>query len=670
MEVKFATSGATAVQLTRDEFQLQTGKELQQAIARKLHVSAHTLRLLDKHAAIAADHVFSNDAAVLDVVLMPYEPWSAESSRAVGCALSSNGVEGCEHMVLGQESNDAAALDVVLMPYEPWSAESSRAVGNAARSNDVAALERLLDVPVDPNHSDDFGCAPLRLASSHGRLESAVMLLDAKASIDQVDREAGDCRQVACVGTHAYRLLDKHAVIAADHVFTGDAAVLDVVLMPYEPWTVLAAQPLRLASSHGRLESAVMLLDAKASIDQVDRAGCTALGAAAERGRVAMVSLLLARRAACGAMASDGEAPLLAAAREGHIEIVSLLLAHGADVDQCHPGRDTALQVATRYGHLPVLTALLDASASTSQCDVTGETCLSVAAKAGNVDVARLLVDGGACPDAGPSRGDPPLLAAARRGHLSFVRFLVSARASINLRNVDGCSALQLAFENHHDDVVDFFLDSGAFATARVLQRIEREAEISQWSAETQRWSAETQRVIAAACCDPSLWTDLDKVVQKHRYSLTSIASWPLDVCVVAQPTDRASLLLGSLRAAASLDVIGRSHGIVVNIVVTLCNHKHMNVRGAPSDWQGYFAANDVFHVQCPMEDCIVSSKDTARRRALRQRCLQCLKSVCSQLWHHSMLAVSHDMPMHVLSLLQRRQSQLCDVVRMAHCCI
>eukprot|EP00435_Cladocopium_sp_Y103_P053782 s2112_g17.t1 len=306
----------------------------------------------------------------------------------------------------------------------------------------------------------------------------------------------------------------------------------------------------------------------------MDDDGYTALAVAAGRCQVAMVSLLLARRAFCGAVASDGYGPLREAAGEGHIEIVSLLLAHGADVNANDPWGETALLVATCNGHLEVITALLDAAASTNQCDSRGDNCLTVAAKQGNVDVARLLINAGALPDARPAQGDPPLLAAARRGHLSFVRFLVSARASVNLRNDDGCSAVELAFENHHYVMVEFFIESGAFLSAPILQDIEREADIS-------RWSAEMQRIIAAAHCDTSLWTDLDKIVQRHRYNLTSIASWPLDVCVVAQPTDRASLLLGSVHAAAALDVIRRGHGIAVNVVVTLCNPRHMNVHGA-----------------------------------------------------------------------------------------
>eukprot|EP00435_Cladocopium_sp_Y103_P012745 s1010_g3.t1 len=249
MEVRFATSGAIAVELTRDAFQLRTEKEVKQAIARKLHVSAHTLRLLDRHDVIAADHVFAGDAFVLDVVLVPCEPWSAESSRAVGCA---------------------------------------------ARSNDVAALERLLDIPVDPNHSDDFGCAPLRLASS------------------------GPCWLHSFIGAAAER---------------GRVAMVSLLLARRAACGAMASDgeaPLLAAAREGHIEIVSLLLAHGADVDQSHPGGDTALQVATRYGHLPVLTALLDAAASRSQCDVTGETCLTVAAKAGNVDVARLLVDGGA----------------------------------------------------------------------------------------------------------------------------------------------------------------------------------------------------------------------------------------------------------------------------------------------------------------------------------------------------
>ena len=80
----------------------------------------------------------------------------------------------------------------------------------------------------------------------------------------------------------------------------------------------------------------------------------------------------------------------------------------------------------------------------------------------------------------------------------------------------------------------------------------------------------------------------LQKCLPGHPYSFGSIEEWPLDVAVICKPTDRASVLLGSIKAACSLEDICQALSVKVTVVVTMCANE-MEIRGAPKDWAQYF---------------------------------------------------------------------------------
>ena len=144
---------------------------------------------------------------------------------------------------------------------------------------------------------------------------------------------------------------------------------------------------------------------------------------------------------------------------------------------------------------------------------------------------------------------------------------------------------------------------------------------------------------IRKAYADKECWNDLDRITCQHPYSFESIEQWPLDAAVICKPTDRASVLLGSIKAACSLEDIFETLSMKVTVVVTMCANE-MEIRGAPKDWARYFQKEKVFHIKCHLEERIPD---------LVASCLEQWKNVCGQLWKQSMLAVIRDESMHVL---------------------
>ena len=94
----------------------------------------------------------------------------------------------------------------------------------------------------------------------------------------------------------------------------------------------------------------------------------------------------------------------------------------------------------------------------------------------------------------------------------------------------------------------------------------------------------------------------MDYVTDQHDYSFRPIEAWPVDAAVVYNPTDRAALLLGSLKAACSLEDIVETTSLKVTVVVTM-RAQEMQITGAPTDWAKHFQEQDVFHIQCHLED-------------------------------------------------------------------
>ena len=162
-------------------------------------------------------------------------------------------------------------------------------------------------------------------------------------------------------------------------------------------------------------------------------------------------------------------------------------------------------------------------------------------------------------------------------------------------------------------------------------------------------WRTQREQDIRDAYADKNRWTALDYVTDQHDYSFRSIEAWPLDAAVIYNPTDRAALLLGSLKAACSLEDIVETTSLKVTVVVTMCAQE-MQIT-APTDWTKYFEEQDVFHIQCHLEDTTL--KPT--RRWLEQ--IPDLVASCLRQWKIVCRAVATSEKTSVASLAQ---STLC----------
>ncbi|HUP94182.1 MAG TPA: ankyrin repeat domain-containing protein [Burkholderiales bacterium] len=152
---------------------------------------------------------------------------------------------------------------------------------------------------------------------------------------------------------------------------------------------------LMVASFHGNVDAAKLLIEYGADPQARDRGGYTPLHWAAMKGFLTIIELL-APRADCNARSAAGLTPLLQAATGGHTAGVQVLIAAGADPNVASNEGWTPLHKAVMNGHIEVVKLLLAAGASALAEHSSGDTPISLATKAAREDILEALRAAGA----------------------------------------------------------------------------------------------------------------------------------------------------------------------------------------------------------------------------------------------------------------------------------
>ena len=196
------------------------------------------------------------------------------------------------------------------------------------------------------------------------------------------------------------------------------------------------------AAYNDELETAKVLLSAKANAKAANRYGVTPLALACTNGNEAMVELLLEAGADPNSAVRGGETALMTAARTGRPGAVRALLARGAEVNAKERRGQTALMWAAADGHAEVVKLLLDAGADSRTSLPSGFTPLFFAVREGRMEVVKILLAAGADVNAtmqpqkssgkAPAKGTSPLILAVENGHFELAVVLLEAGADPN----------------------------------------------------------------------------------------------------------------------------------------------------------------------------------------------------------------------------------------------
>ncbi|MFT5388116.1 MAG: ankyrin repeat protein, partial [Candidatus Omnitrophota bacterium] len=184
------------------------------------------------------------------------------------------------------------------------------------------------------------------------------------------------------------------------------------------------------------------------------------------KGNVNIVRMLLENGADVSGRDSDYTTPLIIAAREGNLEIVTLLLDNKADANTSNSSSVNALNRAVHEEHKDIIELLLKNGAKADYVGKDDYTILVAAASTGNVEIGELLLDYGAKNDVIWTQGGSSLMIAASNGHADFIEMLIKRGSKVNLED-SGYTALSNAAYEGKVDAVRVLLSHGADFNAR-----------------------------------------------------------------------------------------------------------------------------------------------------------------------------------------------------------
>ena len=395
--------------------------------------------------------------------------------------------------------------------------DGTTALAWAAHWDDLEMADLLLGVGADVNVTNDYGLAPLSLACSNRSTAMVAKLLNAGAD-PNVAQQTGETPLMTCAQAGdrdaVSSLLARGANVNAQENRQRQTALM---------WAVAAGHPdvarvliERGADVHAKTHAPAGFTTARyAGIELTAKGGSTALAFAAQQGNVDSARILLEAGANVNERSPDNGSPLVVAAASGNEALALFLLENSADPNVADGSGVTALHYSALRGladlrffqtdesyrlpspNMPALArALLAAGANPNarikkellvyaaqtpgSASMVAATPFFLAAISGDAALMRLLAAGGADPHL-PARGDyTPLIAAAggsrvanrrdqsdraegQRKALEAVKLLVlELGADVQAANSSGQTAMHAAAFVGADDIVEFLADEGA----------------------------------------------------------------------------------------------------------------------------------------------------------------------------------------------------------------
>ena len=321
---------------------------------------------------------------------------------------------------------------------------------------DPAVCQVLIDAGADIETKDEVGFSPLHWACRSGELTVVKMLVRNGARVRVIENAGRTCFMFAAAFGHTEIV---RYLVDADHTALnlrnrmpdmrdqkGDAK-----------WSALFY-----AIDQNHADVVKVLIDAGADIELKGARRCSPLHFACCSGKLEVVKMLVRAGADVSVTDNKGHTCLTIAADNGHTETVrSLLCLPEADVNQSDINGLTSLNHAVTQKHSDVVQVLIDAGADVEANNI-GLTPLHRACKCGALEIVQMLVEAGADVRVVDHHGITCLMGAAYIGRTETVRYLVGLPEVDVNRNRSGYTALKLARQKKHADVVQVLLEHGA----------------------------------------------------------------------------------------------------------------------------------------------------------------------------------------------------------------
>jgi ankyrin repeat protein len=225
--------------------------------------------------------------------------------------------------------------------------------------------------------------------------------------------------------------------------------------------------PLDLASKHGHVKAAQMLIKHGADVMAQNSHGETPLHLASREGQVEVARMLIEHGADMATQNKNRETPFYLALIHGQVGVAGMLIERGADVTAQIMDGETPLHLATIWRQEEVVRMLIEHGADVTAQNKDGETPLRLALIEGIKGIAHVLTRDGAGVAAQNKDGETPLHLASFLGKVGAARMLIERGADLTIQNKDGDTPLHLALFWGQLEVARMLIDQGADVAAQ-----------------------------------------------------------------------------------------------------------------------------------------------------------------------------------------------------------
>jgi len=349
-------------------------------------------------------------------------------------------------------------------------------------------VEFLLDKKAEVDAVASSDVTALWLAASEGKTDVMKILLKKGADASNTRSDGITALMTAGVGGHAGAielLLEKGADATATDK-DGLTALLNAAENGTVPVIKLLAEhvndpkyldtisntgynALTIASAHGHADAIEYLIEAGADVSAVDENGVTSLMYAAASDHVEAMKVLIEKgKADVDFRHSHGGTALLEASTGGASNAVKLLLDKGASYDFTDNDGVTPLMAVASQGSLEGQTAILDAlkkdpkktkklKEHINMFSFSGGSSVMFAAAGGHYNCSKQLIDLGA---------DVNSIARSTPEYLEKLKTMYElGQVTEDEQNVDGVTAIHVAAQGGHLEVVELLIEAGADVT-------------------------------------------------------------------------------------------------------------------------------------------------------------------------------------------------------------
>lgn len=227
-----------------------------------------------------------------------------------------------------------------------------------------------------------------------------------------------------------------------------------------------------LCVERGHAQMAKLLLQYGCSINQNDPCGgFTPLHIASAHGHLEVAEILLKNRANVKVLDNFGHTPMHLASQHSSLEIVKLLVEFGSEIDKIDYDDRTPLSIACARGNVDIVQYLVSKGANVNSIDTSCNTPLmhAVSGPHSRVELVNILVNAGAKVNVVNKHGETPLLSIIRNSKqlaecqksVDVMTALVESGCDLNCKTPLGQSPLHLAVILHHDNMVDLLAKFG-----------------------------------------------------------------------------------------------------------------------------------------------------------------------------------------------------------------